>query len=777
MRKMKYISIGKIFSIISISLIGLVGCAQPKAIIPGQTQPVNPVRKTSNNDKSNSRSSYNDIMKLSNGVNIESINSETDVIGFMLKSRGLTRETARLDPQTLDALAASQAMIQPHFMRYWKNPWEFPKFVYSLTNGQIEVCEKPESIYEFFVISAVRTGRKVTSYISFAPVFNPKTNNPLLESLEQMYKRCNVPLSDKARAEINKAITPASPSGGAVPSEVQLLIAKFVYAAGEAKYYRDRALRHYPQDKWQEAFNFAVQAWIPNNESTEFEHGSIINWDLGQRLDYDDLYTGAVPNLMAIMSSEKFLSNPLCSEKTPEGQEPKKIDMSQLAFEFDTPLGKIAFNGKQEDNTYQGNDYLLIVDLGGNDTYKGATAASWKLEHPISTVIDWTGNDTYNSDEKTPCSQGAGILGYGFLIDNGGDDVFRAVDNAQGMSYFGVGILHDRGGNDTFEARYAAQGSASFGIANLIKKGGDDKYYCYYVGQGFGFVGGYGCLLDTGGNDRYVAEPYKVFRPVEGRQHDIFRNYSFCQGAGWGQRGDFSGGHSMAGGTGVLQDLAGNDHYEAGIYSQATGYWYGTGILHDKSGNDHYESSVFAQAGTAHMGLTTLLDESGDDTYHIWRANSHAAAHDVSVSWLIDKGGNDTISSWEWKDEKGRQTLSPTGIKNMGAGLLVGAAAVNSIAVYVNIGGNDTYELYSKDSLGWCEQRAKPGSWRYDNLNAALFIDIGGKDNYNLQGNPPDWPKAGNNLTWSRITPPCNPDKSFSMGLDTEKGRVPEAER
>ena len=59
------------------------------------------------------------------------------------------------------------------------------------------------------------------------------------------------------------------------------------------------------------------------------------------------------------------------------------------SFEFNTPLGKVAFNGKNEDNTYNAKDYCLIIDLSGNDTYNGPAAASYSLEHPISIIMDF----------------------------------------------------------------------------------------------------------------------------------------------------------------------------------------------------------------------------------------------------------------------------------------------------------------------------------------------------------------------------------------------------
>lgn len=680
--------------------------------------------------------------------------TDNDIIGYLLASKGLTRETARVDAETLESLAKQQAMLQPHFLKYWKNPYDFPKFVYSLVDQQALYAEKDNAIYEQFSYATARTGHRIniSGRMEFVPSFTPKTPSPVEESLEGLFKRCGITFTDKANvAESLKG----------VPADLQLSIAKLIFAAGEAKYYRDRALRNYPQVKWQHAFDYATKAY---RGSDDIEDGEIINWDLGQCIDYDDLYTGAVLNIKAILEFQNYIS------KTRE---------APYVFELNTPLGKIAFNGKNENNTYDGKDYCLIIDLVGNDTYNGPAAASYSLAHPISIIMDFSGNDSYASGQIASCSQGAGIMGYGFLLDYAGDDTFKAIDNAQGMCYFGVGFLWDRGGNDSFKAEYAAQGSAAFGVTSLMKIGGNDNYYCYSLGQGFGFVGGYGCLLDTSGNDKYVAEPYNpLFNPAKGG-HDNLRNYNFCQGAGWGQRGDIFGGHPMAGGTGVLQDLAGDDWYECGVYGQATGYWYGTGVLHDKSGNDHYEGSFFCQSGTAHMGLTMLLDEAGNDTHHVWHAISLGGAHDFSVSYFIDKGGDDKTSCWEWKDKDGKQTLENTGKKGSGGGVLVGGAITNSVGIYIKIGGSDTYEIYANDLPGLCSPNVPPGSWRYDLFTIGMFIHVGGKATYNIvrADNQLLEVMPGSNKTWSMVSKTGNPKKMFGMGIDIEKGIVLEANR
>ena len=55
---------------------------------------------------------------------------------------------------------------------------------------------------------------------------------------------------------------------------------------------------------------------------------------------------------------------------------------------------------------------------------------------------------------------GAGILGYGFLLDVAGDDVYKADRLACGMAAFGVGVLLDRSGKDKYEIDLLGQEAA-----------------------------------------------------------------------------------------------------------------------------------------------------------------------------------------------------------------------------------------------------------------------------------------------------------------------------
>jgi hypothetical protein len=395
-----------------------------------------------------------------------------------------------------------------------------------------------------------------------------------------------------------------------------------------------------------------------------------------------------------------------------------KADLASQAFDGITPAGRIVVSGAGDDQ-HEEPDVLLLVDLGGNDVYRGATGATGSLLQPVSLAVDLAGNDRYEAlDDRTP-AQGSGILGTGVLLDVAGNDVYRAKGSSQGYGLFGTGILADLAGNDRYELGVEGQGAAEFGVGVLADLAGDDEYRLISGGQGFGGVGnGIGTLVDLAGNDRYFAEPdsAKAYRPDSHSQLKV--NYSYAQGAAAGRRGDLMDGHSWAGGVGTLIDLAGDDQYLSGNWSLGSGYWYGIGWVYDATGNDRYSASVFSLASGAHFCIGALVDEEGNDRYEGY-GDSHtglAFGHDFTIALLYDGAGNDAY--------------------RFGADGF-GFAINMSLAFFVDAGGDDVYVMdKGKEGFGATnfkpEDLAPPVTRSYvaDPVQVGLFLDAGGKDAY-----------------------------------------------
>ena len=171
----------------------------------------------------------------------------------------------------------------------------------------------------------------------------------------------------------------------------------------------------------------------------------------------------------------------------------------------------------------------------------------------------------------------------------------------------------------------------------------------------------------------------------------------------------------MGGGIGILSDLAGNDHYTAGILLKLR-YWFAVGILHDKVGDDKYESYFFA-IRTAH-GYHRLLDEAGNDL-QCPSSYFDRRSHDISISWHIDV--EETINQCWYEESQDPDTGE---MKSKNFGNLIGSRQWNGFAV--NVGGDDIYEVLDlnrgRDSLGYTNYVVDPKAWSIRSVLPAVGI-------------------------------------------------------
>ena len=333
--------------------------------------------------------------------------------------------------------------------------------------------------------------------------------------------------------------------------------------------------------------------------------------------------------------------------------------------EIEASFGKVLIGGR-EANIYK-EDVAVILDIGGNDIYLNNAGATRK-GMPLSIVIDWEGDDLYNSRKNF--SQGTGVLGGGFLIDLGGKDIFKAMDGAQGTGLYGVGLLYNQGQKSTFIAKTYSQGVGQFGIGLLWNAEEDNSVYqSSGYGQALGLFDGAGVLFDEGGNDYYFL----------GGSIPDFRDHarstvSMGQGFGKGIRPD-NNLNGISGGVGIVIDRRGDDIYLADYFAQGSSYYYGIGILDDYSGNDEYFAGRYAQGAGIHSSVGILLDRSGDDSYHASHGVAQGMGHDFGVGYLEDLQGND---------------------RYFGGTLTQGAATYGGLGIIIDKQGQDSYTVREK---------------------------------------------------------------------------------
>jgi len=414
----------------------------------------------------------------------------------------------------------------------------------------------------------------------------------------------------------------------------------------------------------------------------------------------------------------------------------RKLDLSEkFEFSVTTALGHVVLNGKGS-HQYPAGDYFLIIDVAGDDTYRGA-AANREYGKTISLVIDLAGDDKYlAAEDSASASFGGGVFGYSFLVDVDGDDTYHGVNWSQGAGLFGVGCLSDFAGDDTYISHATSQGSGAFGIGCLYDGGGKDRYRTYLMAQGFGFTKGMGILHDAAGNDEYIAEDNDVRYPAsQTKKH----NDSMAQGVGFGLRRDYIDGHSLAGGIGFLYDAEGEDEYSAGLFAQGCAYWYSIGILADRSGDDEYSGIWYVQGSGAHFGVGFLNDKAGNDKYKATMNMAIGAGHDFTVGMLIDEAGDDRYEA---------------------PNLSLGGGNANGIGFFWDKQGRDSYSVTGATTLGRANVGGERGRLRDSILTLGVFLDTGGEeDTY-----PVEKEFAGNNRRWTQR------GTNTEVPLDTEKG-------
>jgi hypothetical protein len=467
-----------------------------------------------------------------------------------------------------------------------------------------------------------------------------------------------------------------------------------------------------------------------------------------------------------------------------------------IKYDLRTKAGWIRIrDGSNDLYVEDGEDVLFLLDLGGNDDHLDAVAANKSGANPVSVAIDLSGSDKYhykayetvydregllpadtdgrskkserygNFSRSNQCRQGAGTNGIAMLFDFGvEDDYFRSLRCSQGYAHLGVGVLFVEGGNDIFLSESASQGSAQFGIGLLIVGGeGNNVFRSFTLSQGFGFVSGAGFLVDKGGDDKYVCDhgdPEQGGIPLY-YSAQLFDNgnVSFCQGAGFGFRGD--GGDVdyalnsfrefqksfLSGGIGILRDMCGDDVYEASVFAQGTGYWQGTGILSDGCGSDKYDAYWYVQAGSAHYAVAIFADSGdGGDVFNGTRRAINVAlgtGHDYSIGVFINEKGNDIY-------------YIPS--------LSAGASNCNGIGLFIDNSGNDKYIASSDYGSGMGNVSGECIKTRPSAVNIGIMIDAGGKDEYNYPES--SFPIPGDGKTWGHKS--NNLESEYGAGIDGE---------
>ena len=527
----------------------------------------------------------------------------------------------------------------------------------------------------------------------------------------------NLPaLLDVLEAGMDRTSTFYKPVPLPTSSTAEDLLAFLVGSLEQASLHRDKALKNLTETERRFLFLHAqsmAEHFLPQVSSLSDRTGARIKADLrfaelleGQ-VDYASLIAAA--QVLARLANERWLhqvavawTKPLPSSTVPPGV------TGDVLLVQETSYGLIIIGGPGP-NTYELDKYIgLIIDVGGNDLYRGMIASSVNEEQGNAVVIDLNGDDTYAG---APLGLATGRLGVGLLIDHDGDDVYQLDMGSGGAGFGGLGILFDAKGNDVYMGNRLTQGAAIGGLGLLLDAAGNDRYTSHGFAIGFGGPLGVGAVIDITGDDHYQCgdaypSAYNAQDAPTGKPGDPLYQYDcFGLGAGSGQRIltkklEWQA-YSLAGGWGLLLDIEGRDHYASANFSQGQGYFFGAGTKLDLDGDDEHQAARYGHGASAHFGVGLFIDHHGDDRYgSSGPFYNGGVAWDSSVSLMIDAGqGHDTYA-FDQSTGLGRADYSGWGL-------------------FIDEGGADQYQ-------------AKSGFGDSSEKSVAGFFDLEGKDTYTL---------------------------------------------
>jgi hypothetical protein len=389
-------------------------------------------------------------------------------------------------------------------------------------------------------------------------------------------------------------------------------------------------------------------------------------------------------------------------------------------------------------------DIAVLIDAGGDDTYKLPAGANNSGTNGVSLLVDVSGSDEYgyvevadpndNADllpsdadgrtaggnltqENGPVSlsttgrQGSARLGIAMVLDWGTEtDTYTSLRMSQGSAILGVGLLHDSGGDDVYAAESFSQGASMRGIGVLWDAGGGDEYKIWHAGQGFGTASGTGLLRDADGSDTYEAVkgtpqgPAVLYFSLADRAAS---NRNLAQGAGAGVAATSSEA-GLAGGMGLLSDAAGVDNYSAGTFAQGYGSVRGVGALHDVSGADEYDARGSVQGAGEQFGAGLLVESADADVYNAatTRVRQNGQGYGNAFGWGVfwDMAGVDDVNY-----------ATPGG----------GIGRDGGYGFAFNDGGVDTHTSSVEAGWGFAVNEASAGTPLADALTVGVFVDSG----------------------------------------------------
>ena len=369
------------------------------------------------------------------------------------------------------------------------------------------------------------------------------------------------------------------------------------------------------------------------------------------------------------------------------GKPARRDVVGDVLLDRETSFGRFVVGGFGN-NVYDCTQIDVIVDLGGDDVYRGPAGATMN-DRPLGVVVDLAGNDTY---EALNDGLGSATYGLGMLLDLAGDDHYSARSRSAGFGAAGLGLFADLAGDDVVELGFHSGGVGLEGAGLFIDLAGADQHHADGQSFGLGLPGGLGLFVDGQGNDQRKLGALRI----EDSRGTAELSLGFGAGVGLS--------NALPGGVGLFLDAEGDDQYQAsGSVALGAGTHGGLGMFFDLLGDDRYRSGTGSQGMAHHFGKALFFEGAGQDDYAVFRGYGMGAASHAGEAWFVDLQGDD--------------------LYRLG-GMGLGEARASAMAGFLDLSGADRY-LKEQTQSPW------PARGPRSRVEGALslFLDEGEGDN------------------------------------------------
>ncbi len=371
----------------------------------------------------------------------------------------------------------------------------------------------------------------------------------------------------------------------------------------------------------------------------------------------------------------------------------------------------------------------IAIDLAGNDHYDSGSAPAGLAcgLFGAGVLMDLAGNDYYRT---AGAGLGCGLFGTGVLLDAAGDDFYLTLDLwGEGAGVAGVGILADLTGDDAYRARYLSQGFAGcLGVGLLLDTAGNDRYHAtgwdgpsnpFKANRPLSLSQGFSIGRRPDGSTKKEKEKEEAARKAAAKdgKDPPAEPPPDVKTLPPSRRG-------LAGGYGVLVDAGGDDLYEGHVYSGGSGYWFGMGIFEDLAGDDTYARASYSAGSAPHYAIGVCVDRAGNDAYNAATDDSRTSfghGRDIGIGVFVDGDGDDRY-------RLGPMCGGSVSIQAVGLFWDRRGNDLYEVVAKADHAGDYPYAL-GNASVSQTEERGSTDS-KKGLIGAGIFLDTGGRDTY-----------------------------------------------